>query len=81
MTIPEQISFTEKFGSLVILPSFYAFENRDPEYPAIVRVGNVRIDNSVKENSKDAEYWHKDGNFRQQGENFIISILHPKEIT
>ncbi|KAL4431881.1 hypothetical protein ABPG74_012693 [Tetrahymena malaccensis] len=76
----QQIEFTQKWGKLVVLPPYYAFDNRDPEYPAIVRVGNIRLDGSVKPNSKDAEYWHKDGNFRQPGENFIISILIPKEI-
>jgi hypothetical protein len=29
----------------------------------------------------DAEQWHKDGTFEQPGEDFIISILHPKLIT
>ncbi|EAR83815.1 taurine catabolism dioxygenase, TauD/TfdA family protein (macronuclear) [Tetrahymena thermophila SB210] len=80
LTAQQQIAFTERWGKLVILPSFYAFDNREPEYPAIVRVGNVRLDDTVKPNSKDAEYWHKDGDFRQPGENFILSILTPKEI-
>lgn len=80
LTTEQQIEFTRKWGEVVILPSFYAFDNREPEYPAIVRVGNIRLDDSVKPNSKDAEYWHKDGDFRQPGQNFILSILHPKEI-
>lgn len=64
MSRSQQIQFTQNFGKLVILAPFHASERRTSEYPAIVRVGNVNLDDSVKENCKDSEYWHKDGDFK-----------------
>ncbi|EAR83816.1 taurine catabolism dioxygenase, TauD/TfdA family protein (macronuclear) [Tetrahymena thermophila SB210] len=80
LTMDQQIAFTQKWGKLMILPIQQAYTKRDPNQPAIVRVGNINIDGSIKENCSDTEYWHKDGDFKKPGENFFISILIPYEI-
>ncbi|KAL4431882.1 hypothetical protein ABPG74_012694 [Tetrahymena malaccensis] len=80
LTIDQQIAFTQKWGKLMILPIQQAYTKRDPDQPAIVRVGNINLDGSIKQDCIDTEYWHKDGDFKKPGENFFISILIPQEI-
>lgn len=54
----ELIKLGEALGEVVILPIEFAFNNRDPKYPAITRVGNVLMDGTLKDSSKEAAYWH-----------------------
>lgn len=43
---------------LVILPRELSFNNKDPNYPEIARIGNVLMDGSLKDSSKEATVWH-----------------------
>ena len=53
------IKFGEALGDeLVILPKELSFNNKDPRYPPIARIGNVLMDGSLKDSSKEATIWH-----------------------
>ena len=43
---------------LVILPKELSFNNKDPRYPPIARIGNILVDGSIKDSSKEAIIWH-----------------------
>ena len=57
------IKITNIFGEIIVRPSYYAKEYRDPDFPAIIRVGNVGMNNESIPKAADAELWHKDGSF------------------
>ena len=53
---PELIELAEDFGSvyggeLVHLPKFLSFDNIDPRYPQIVRIGSLNMDGTVKKSN------------------------------
>jgi hypothetical protein len=49
----------ETFGDeLVILPKELSFNNKDPRYPQIARIGNILMDGSLKDSSREAIIWH-----------------------
>jgi hypothetical protein len=53
------IRLGEALGNeLVILPPELSFNNKDPKYPAIARVGNVLMDGTIKDSKKEATIWH-----------------------
>jgi hypothetical protein len=53
------ITFSENFGDeLVILPKELSFNNKDPRYPPLARIGNILIDGTLKDSSKEATTWH-----------------------
>ena len=55
----ELIQFGRALGDeLVLLPNLPYFNNRDPEYPEISRIGNVLVDGTLKDSSKEAVLWH-----------------------
>lgn len=51
-------AFKEKGDELICLPKELSFNNKDPNYPEIARVGNILIDGSMKDSSKEAIVWH-----------------------
>jgi alpha-ketoglutarate-dependent taurine dioxygenase len=65
---------------LVILPPELSFNNKDPRYPALARVGNVLMDGSLKDSSKEATVWHQDGNFWDPADSYIFNLLMAKEL-
>lgn len=65
-----------RWGEVVRLPAGLAFNNPEPGFPEIARVGNVRPDGTVIPNSTLAEYWHHDGDFWPAGRNHILNFLH-----
>ena len=60
---------------LIILPEALSFNNKDPRYPEIARVGNILIDGSKKDSSKDATIWHQDGAFWDPSNSNIFNLL------
>ncbi|MCD6020211.1 MAG: taurine catabolism dioxygenase, TauD/TfdA family protein [Bacteroidetes bacterium] len=80
ITPVELKNFVERWGEVLKLPAGLAFNNQEPGLPEIARVGNVKPDGSLVQNSTLAEYWHHDGDFWQYGENHIINFLHGVQI-
>jgi hypothetical protein len=39
------------------------FNNQDPVYTQVCRVGNINVDGSIKNSFSDANYWHQDGDY------------------
>jgi len=53
------IRVAETFGDeLVILPKELSFNNKDPRFPQIARIGNILMDGSLKDSSREAIIWH-----------------------
>lgn len=68
----KNVNFNEKdmyeftkgvWDQVILLPSFLAFNNQDPIYKQVARVGNVLQNGTLKESQKEAAYWHQDGDF------------------
>lgn len=60
---PEMIDLATEFGKafngeVVHLPKFLSFDNIDPKYPQIVRIGSLNMDGSIKPSNADAIMWH-----------------------
>jgi alpha-ketoglutarate-dependent taurine dioxygenase len=73
------IAFADKFGTeLVVLPKELSFNNKDPRYPPIARIGNILLDGSMKDSSKEATVWHQDGNFWDPADSYIFNFLHTR---
>ena len=73
------INFASKFGyELVVLPKELSFNNKDSRYPPIARVGNILLDGSIKDSTKEATVWHQDGNFWNPSDSYIFNFLHTK---
>ena len=73
------IRFAERFGSeLVVLPKELSFNNKDPKYPPIARIGNILLDGSLKDSAKEATVWHQDGNFWDPADSYIFNFLHTR---
>jgi len=68
------------FDSAVTLPKQLAFNNQDPVYKCVTRVGNVLLDGTLKDSAKEAMYWHQDGNFWGDGGKHLFNFLHTREI-
>lgn len=77
---PQQMTaFTSKMWNEAIeLPVFLMFNNQDPSYKTVARVGNVLADGTLKDSQKEAAYWHQDGNFWGEGKKHIFNCLHSK---
>lgn len=60
------------------LPPEMTFNNQDPVYTQICRVGNINADGSMKESFYDANYWHQDGNFWRPKDRLILNFLHTR---
>lgn len=43
LSAQEQEEFTEKFGSVIVRPPYYAPQFREPGHPSIIRVGTIGI--------------------------------------
>lgn len=72
---------TEALGDeVIVLPPELAFNNKDPKFPAISRVGNVLLDGTLKDSSKEATIWHQDGDFWEPADSFIFNLLHTVEL-
>jgi hypothetical protein len=53
------IRVAETFGDeIVILPKELSFNNKDPRFPQIARIGNILMDGSLKDSSREAIIWH-----------------------
>jgi len=77
LTRSEQVEFTSKLGSVIVLPP--SFEGKDPEphHPAIQRVTNFWASGKWKgATAKFGAYWHQDGQFWVAPKHNILSILH-----
>lgn len=47
------VEFTKGFfGSAIELPSYLAFNNQDPSYKQVARVGNMKLDGTIKDSQK-----------------------------
>ena len=49
------------------LPKEIAFNHVEPEFPELIRVGNVKTDGTMINGHRASEYWHMDGNFWPHG--------------
>ena len=59
LDVPGLITVGEALGDeLVILPKELSFNNKDPLYPPLARIGNVLLDGSLKDSKKEATVWH-----------------------
>lgn len=80
LTRQQQVDFTYRFGRPVVLPP--SFEGQDPEpgFPEIQRVTNFWGNGTWKGRSHVFGcYWHKDGNFLQDG--YVYSILYAEKLS
>lgn len=80
LTLYEYISVVNRLGYAIRLPSQLAFNNKEPEFPEIARVGNVAADGSMMTQYTAAEYWHTDGQFWPKPKNFIVNWLYSKSV-
>jgi len=80
LTPAEMKQVSARIGEPVLLPPAFSFDNRDPEHLEIVRVGNMKVDGSIKPGVRAAEYWHSDGNFWGKPGYQIVNCLHAKVI-
>lgn len=80
LTPSELKELTARLGEPTLLPSCFAFDNRDPGHPEVVRVGNIKVDGSVVPRVTAAEYWHHDGNFWGMPGYRLVNLLHAKVI-
>ncbi len=56
---PSLIKIGTALGNeLVVLPKELSFNNKDERYPEIARIGNILIDGSLKDSTKEAIVWH-----------------------
>jgi alpha-ketoglutarate-dependent taurine dioxygenase len=75
------IELGERVGDeLVVLPKELSFNNKDPKYPPLARIGNVLLDGSLKDSSKEATIWHQDGNFWNPADSYIFNMLMNVEL-
>jgi hypothetical protein len=58
LTESEYLKLGESLGELIVLPNELSFNNKDPRYPPIARIGNVLLNDSLKDSLKEASYWH-----------------------
>jgi taurine dioxygenase len=74
------VAFTKGiWGSVIQLPEYLTFNNQDQSYTQVARVGNVKLDGTLKDSQREANYWHQDGDFWGEGNNFIFNCLHTRE--
>lgn len=79
LTRNQQVDFTKMLGNIVVLPD--SFEGNDPDrnFPAIQRVTNYWSNGTWKGKTNCFGcYWHKDGNFQQNG--YMASILYADKV-
>lgn len=53
--------------------------NKDIQYPEVCRVGNVMMDGSIKDSSKEAIYYHSDGDFFEDNHKGLFNVMHSVE--
>jgi hypothetical protein len=58
LDINDYMKFASSLGDLVVLPPSLSFNNKDPKYPPLTRVGNILVDGSLKDSSREAIVWH-----------------------
>ena len=79
----DMYQFSKGMWKTVIgLPKALCFDNVDETYSEVARIGNVKIDGSLKINAqKQADYWHQDGNFWGEENELknIFNCLHTRE--
>jgi taurine dioxygenase len=77
----QMVEITRSLTSEVIqLPPEMTFNNQDPVFTQVCRVGNVNADGTLKNSYTDASYWHQDGNFWDPQGRLILNFLHVKEL-
>lgn len=85
------VRLSRRFGEPVVLPPCFFDGMRDPDYPQVCRVGNLRPGSesvrdadirpdSVIRDAKFGEYWHHDGNFYAAPRNAIVNALYAKVV-
>lgn len=80
-TEPRQLrDFVSKWGEVIELTAGLALANQEPGLPSITRVGNIRPDGSIIPDVRFAEYWHHDGDFWSQGQNFVVNFLNSVQV-
>ena len=77
LTRSEQVEFTSKLGSVIVLPPSFEGKDLEPHHPAIQRVTNFWANGKWKgATAKFGAYWHQDGQFWVAPKHNILSILH-----
>ncbi|KAM3144695.1 hypothetical protein pb186bvf_003302 [Paramecium bursaria] len=67
-----------KLGNTKHITNILRREQDEPNFPQLFRIGNLRVDGTVKKGHKFAEYWHQDGDFWGYPDNFIVQWLLSK---
>ena len=77
----DMVALTQALAKEVIqLPPEMTFNNQDPVYTQVCRVGNINVDGTLKESYYDANYWHQDGDFWRPKDRLILNFLHTREL-
>ena len=69
-----------RMGEGIKPPRKVAIYNHDPDFPEIVRVGNLSVEGEIMEKYFRADHWHSDGASSIETQNYYISWLHSQII-
>ena len=78
----QQVDLSAKLGEKIVLPP--SFEGKDPEvgFPEIHRVTNYWYNGTWKgKRHCFGCYWHKDGNYNNPDQDYIVGILHAENVS